>query len=135
MNTSKTNMPCNKVLTIYIPPAVHDNENSMGTSKIVSLIRHCNMMLVDTSDGGLFQYSCIIKSVIYTQWYKKSQLFLSLVTFSHFMIHKKWIPQKVLRFLKFMSSCSVFMNISTMLFQTYCANESPDNLVQMQILI
>lgn len=135
MNTSKTNMPCNKVLTIYIPPAVHDNENSMGTSKIVSLIRHCNMMLVDTSDGGLFQYSCIIKSVIYTQWYQKSQLFLSLVTFSHFMIHKKWIPQKVLRFLKFMSSCSVFMNISTMLFQTYCANESPDNLVQMQILI
>lgn len=75
------------------------------------------MMLVDTSDGGLFQYRCIIKGVICTQWYQKSQLFLSLVTFSHFMIRKKWVPQKVLRFLKFMSSCGVFMNISTMLFR------------------
>ena len=35
MNTSKTKMPCNKVLTIYIPPAVHDNENSIDTSKII----------------------------------------------------------------------------------------------------
>lgn len=86
-------------------------------SLCVSLIRHCNVRLVDTSDGGLFQYSCIIKGVIYSQWYQKSQLFLSLVTFSHFTIHKKWIPQKVLGFLKFMSRCSIFMNISTMLFR------------------
>ena len=29
----------------------------------VSLLRYCNMMQVDTSDDGLFQYSCIIKGV------------------------------------------------------------------------
>lgn len=44
------------------------------------------MMPVITSDGGLFQYSCSIKGVIYTQWYQKSQLFLSLVAFPHFML-------------------------------------------------
>ena len=46
------------------------------------------MMQVDTSDDGLFQYSCIIKGVIYTQWYQKSQPFLSLVASSHFMIQE-----------------------------------------------
>lgn len=35
MNIFKTKLPRNKVTTIYPPPAVHQNENSMDTSKII----------------------------------------------------------------------------------------------------
>lgn len=42
-------------------------------------------MPLDTSDGGLFQYSySIIKGVLYIKWYQKSTVFLSLITFCHF---------------------------------------------------
>lgn len=89
------------------------------------------MMRLDTSDGGSFQY--IVLKVLSIASGTRSLPFIDCI-FSLHVLGSPSKPQKMLRFIKFISRYS-FMNISAMLFKLYHAIESLGDLVNMQILI
>lgn len=114
MNLLKTKPSPSEAIAVCTSPTVHLHETSL-TLKLylkVSLIRHYSMV-------SLTPVLVLYLNVEYHRCFlypvdQKSQLFLSLVVFSHFMF---WKPMETTNFMKFVSRCHVFCENKCCSFQ------------------